>query len=208
MLEQVRTGTKVAAAGSNLIDIRFRDKDPSTASLIGGVVVDEFQSKAIQLKRDASLRVVSLYQDQVDQISGNVNRSSVASALAPTTAAGQPTTAAVDVQSRLDLLKALQDRRNAAYSQSVADLVAIPASIHVIDAPHVDDQSKTNWLDVALAVIGTLFVVIAIDAGVIAILSLLERPARMLVSPLNSSAYSREPNGLRRVAQEAAGHDG
>lgn len=176
MLVLIGTGTKVTARGANLFDVSVRNHDAPLATGTVAAVVEAFQAETVSLKEQATRRETSLYENQVQQARDDVvaaqNRLSV---LRPSVPAAAQVQATQELQTRQDLLKALEDRQAEAYGQNAADLASAPSTLQVIDAPQVKGQAKTDWVDLALAVIGALVVTFAVDLGVITVLTLSDR---------------------------------
>ncbi len=196
-LTRIQSGTKISSAGPNLVQVDYKDPDANVAVATAAVAVDTFQTEVLRLKQDAASQRVTLYQQQIDQVRHSLTASDIQSILGGSASATPTSVSDVDLASQLDLLKSLEDRRNTALGDSIDQTVAVPATLHVIDVPHVDSSAKTNWAMVALAGVAGLVLTLAVDLAVIAILTVTDRTVHGVsdVTPLTGVPV----HGLPRV---------
>ena len=174
-LKKIGSGVKVTTRGSNLIEIHFRDANSTIATAVVAAVVNDFQQRTLQIKKNATIQTVSEYEKQIRLIRDDVaSAQRRLNALPPNTPDSVRAELTLDIQSNQDLLKAIEDRQNQTYSQNIADLVSVPGTLQVIDAPHTDPRNRTNLADLALAVIATLVITLTFDVGVIAVLTVVD----------------------------------
>lgn len=175
-LKIIGSSIKATTRGANLIEIRYRSTNSVVAIGTVAALLDSFQTEMIGMQKQAATREASLYQEQVQQARNDVTlaEQKVAS-LPPTAPAITRSQAELELSARRDMLQALEERQNTAYSQGVADVISVPGSLQVIDAPRIDGPARASLVDLALAVIGALLVTIAVDLGVVAILAYSDR---------------------------------
>lgn len=179
MLQRIGKGTKVTTRGANLIEIRYRDSSPEMATAIVAEVIQSFQQEAMDLKKSSASLVSTLYQVEVQRA-----REALAAAergLPMGSGLGMealPTSDALAIEVRRDLLRVLEEQRDEAYGSSITEMVAVPATLQIIDASHVPPRAPVNQLEMALLVISSAMVTFIVDMFVVTILTACDQSVR------------------------------
>lgn len=178
LLSQI-AAVEVVTRGNNLVEVEFRGKDPNTALAVVSAAIDTFQGQAAAASKTAAEQSFALYEQQVQQAESDVaSAQSRVSSLPPAASAAERTRLSMDVAARADLLKALEDRRTAALTDSMERLVSLPAVIRVVDEPRVDPQRMLSGAEITLVVVAAFLLTLAISLVAMAILTRRDRSVR------------------------------
>lgn len=178
LLSQI-AAVEVVTRGNNLIEVEFRGKDPNTALAVVSATIDTFQGQAADASKTAVEQSFALYEQQVQQAESDVaSAQSRMSSLPPTASAAERTQLTMDLAARADLLKALEERRTTALTDSMERSVTLPAVIRIVDEPRVDTQRMLSGAERTVVVVAAFVLTLAISLVAMAILTRRDQSVR------------------------------